>query len=701
MAANAELLGIFREETNERLDRMVETLLEIESQGGGSEPIATLFRDVHSIKGNAGMLGFTEVQEVAHAMEDILQATRATGILDKGLISPLLAASDAIRDLAAGASDLAAGALAALQAADCGPVVVPAMEAGEAQQVEATNQARASDPASERELEADRDRPEQAARDVLPGPAIAERSAAEETVDRAPDPAPAAEAFSGPRSIRVDARKVDRLLDVVGETVLHRRRLEHLVRRGASNGESVEAEFDNGELLLDELQHSVTQMRTLPLSSITETFPRAVRDMAAAAGKQVQLTLSGTDTQLDRLMLDGISETIVHLVRNSLAHGIETPAQRIAAGKAEVGRLELRAEARGEWVAVSLRDDGEGVSPALLARASGSDSLAEVLAEAGLSTATDVTELSGRGVGFDAVKRHVESLGGSVEVESEPGRGTTVTMLLPLMLSLVRVLLIESRGQVFGVPLTNTVEVLQVGQTMSLAGRRSLDIRGESVPTCDISETLGGHTSAAGSQAVIVSASGRRVALTCDAILDEQEVVVKSLGPLLSSLPGYLGAAILADARIALIIDPAHVVQGHASTAPAVVPEQAPSARLKVLVVDDQFTVRELERSILEAAGYNVVTAEDGQAALDVLQRDADVALVLTDIEMPRVTGLELLAAIRTAPERPSLPVIVVTSRGDPEDRRLGAEAGADAYVVKSEFAQEGLLKIVRRLIDA
>jgi two-component system chemotaxis sensor kinase CheA len=188
--------------------------------------------------------------------------------------------------------------------------------------------------------------------------------------------------------------------------------------------------------------------------------------------------------------------------------------------------------------------------------------------------------------------------------------------------------------------------------------------------------------------------------MTCDAIFDEQEVVVKTLGPLLAGVPGYLGAAILADERIVLILDPAFVVHTRSSMV-ASRSEGSPRQQPKILVVDDQFTVRELERSILESAGYSVITAEDGQAALDVLARDSDVALVLTDIEMPNVTGLELLAAIRGASDRPALPVVIVTSRGDSVDRQLGAEAGADAYVVKSEFAQDGLLKIVRRLVAA
>lgn len=653
MVVDSELLQTFREETGERLDRMVTTLLGLETDTADVELLATLFRDAHSIKGNAGMLGFGEAHTIAHAMEDVIHSADQNGTLGPSLIDPLLGATDAIRAVVGGSTGLAAAAVAGLQAA-------PEPLAGGA--------ASASDRVNGAEED---DEPES---DDLAAPA--------------------------PRSIRVHAGKIDRLLDVVGETVLHRRRLDHLVSTGGLAGDDVEIELGHGELLLDELQRSVTQMRTLPLHTITSTYPRAVRDMAAAAGKQVSLTLAGTDTQLDRLMLDGISETIVHLVRNSVSHGIEVAAQRIAAGKPDVGRLELSAEARGEWVAISVRDDGAGVAPSLLALAAQRGSLAEVLAEAGMSTAAQVTELSGRGVGLDAVKRHVESLGGSLEVESETGRGTAVTLLLPLVLSVIRLLLIENQGFVYGVPLANTVEVAKVDRTLSLAGRRSLEVRGEAIPVCNVGEALGAGANENAGRAVIVSASKRRVALTCDEILDESEVVVKSLGPMLSGVEGYLGAAILPDARIALILDPAFVVSARGKPAAARrAVDRSQLAQAKVLVVDDQLTVRELERSILEAAGYGVVTAPDGRAAQQVLREDADIALVLTDIEMPHMDGFELLAAIRGGAERPTLPVVVVSSQGGERDRLRGAEAGADAYVVKSEFAQGGLLTIVGRLI--
>jgi two-component system, chemotaxis family, sensor kinase CheA len=391
----------------------------------------------------------------------------------------------------------------------------------------------------------------------------------------------------------------------------------------------------------------------------------------------------------------------VHLLRNAVTHGIEPPKGRAAAGKDPAGRIELRAEQRGGTVAIEVRDDGRGVAAHLLAEAAESGSLAEVLARPGLSTANGVTQDAGRGVGLDAVKAHVESLGGSVEVGSETGAGTCVTLLLPLTVALLRVLLLERGGQAFGLPLSSVHEVTGVEEPMVLGGRAALERDGAAIPLADLAAVLGSSAPplADGAPAAIVHSSQRHIAVRCDRLLGEEEAVVKSLG-LLGGVPGYLGAAILDDGRIALILDPAHLVSARAprDAAASVAPVEREAA--KVLVVDDQFTVRELQRSILEAAGYRVVTAGDGREALGELARDTDIDLVATDVQMPEMDGFALLEAIRALPERGDMPVVIVTSQGGEEQRRRGAELGADGYVIKDDFDQQALLTMVHRLVE-
>lgn len=328
-----------------------------------------------------------------------------------------------------------------------------------------------------------------------------------------------------------------------------------------------------------------------------------------------------------------------------------------------------------------------------------------MLSRAGFSTAGTVSDLAGRGVGLDAVKAQVEGFGGSLEVRSVSGRGTEVALLLPLALALLEVLLVERGDHVYGIPLSAVAEVVAVTETLTLEGRAVLDLRGHSLPLNDLSVVLGAPApSPLGTRppAVVVSAAGRRLVLVCDQLLGEEEVVVRGLGPLLARLRGYLGAAILGDGRIALLLDPGVIARAQHRAPVPVLPAAeppAPTRPLKVLVVEDSFTVRELQRSILEAAGYHVEVAHDGRQALDRLHRDREIGCVVTDLEMPELDGLSLTRAIREDPLLATLPVVIVTSRNSDDDRAAGLAAGADAYMTKPSFDQQALLSTVGRLV--
>ncbi|HEV3321240.1 MAG TPA: response regulator [Solirubrobacteraceae bacterium] len=662
-----DLIQIFREEAAEHLDGIVSCLIAVEAGQTSGEATDALFRHAHSIKGSAGMVGLQEAGAIANAIEDVLQRARETGALSPLLTEPLLHATDALRRAIAGERGIAPAAVKALAA-------------------EAPENGTSAD------------------NGTLSESGTAEHQAVEHhevAVDTSQD-------IARPRSIRVAAHKVDRMLDAVSETVLHHRRLEHMLD-GATRrpDEAIEQEVGSGERLLDELQETVLELRMVPLSSITSSLPRAVRDLAAAEGKQVDLEITGAETQLDRVLLDGMSEAINHLLRNAVAHGIELPDVREHACKPRRGALKLHAEPRGGQVAIEVRDDGGGVAAAALAEGARRGSLVDVLAEAGFTTAEGVSEIAGRGVGLDAVKRQVESVGGSLAIDTEPGRGTSTTLLLPATLALLRVLVVERGGQRFGLPLASVTEVIAVEQVMMLGGRPSILVGEESLPLSDLAPIIGmvAPDLPEISRALVVDATNGRLAVACEEAIVEQEVVVKPLGRSLAGVSGYLGAAILGDGAVVLVLDPAYLVRQaprasaaiHVGAAAALMARQAP----KVLVVDDQFTVRELQRSILRTAGYRVEVACDGREALDALGATGDFDIVVTDLQMPEMDGLALLGAIRADPDRSSLPVIVVTSRGSDEDRKRGAQAGADAYIVKDEFDQQALLEAVKRLVGA
>ncbi|HEY2287374.1 MAG TPA: response regulator [Streptosporangiaceae bacterium] len=673
---DAELADIFRQEAVQRLDQMDAALLAAESGDAASADVDALFRDVHTIKGAAAMLGFDDIRALAHAAEDILAAVRAAGTaFPPPLAAPLLRATAVLRACVAGTPEPVGEAIADLAAAG------PAPGAGTPPPGEPAAGPPDAPPA---EL------PE-AAVPSQPGPA---------------DPPPAAPASAAPaageRSLRVPAPKIDRLLDIVGEIMLFPGRAAHALGGAAQVPPGFADLMDSGDRLLGELKDTAIEMRLLPLSTITRRLPMAVRDIARETGKDVGLVVAGADTELDRVILESLHDPLSHLLSNAVIHGIEEPAERERAGKPGRGRLEVRAEPHGSLVEIVVTDDGRGVSPEVMEQARREGSLTDVLARPGYSTATELTDRAGRGVGLDAVNAYARSVGGSLEVHSTPGRGTAIHLVLPLALAQLEVLLFERGPGLYGVPLGAVEEVVLVTRALTLEGRPALEVRGQALPVADVAALLGAEAAPLGEQppALVISAGGRRAVAACDTVLGKHDAQVKPLGPLFAGVEGYLGAVILGDGRIALLVEPLILTRGVPRAAAGTAPSgPEPAAAPKVLVVEDSFTVRELQRSILEAGGYPVVTARDGRDALGVLDEDPDVALVVTDLDMPRLNGLELTRAIRSAGQRSSLPVIIVTSRGSLEDRRQGIEAGADAYMAKHQFDQQALLATVERLV--
>ncbi len=457
--------------------------------------------------------------------------------------------------------------------------------------------------------------------------------------------------------------------------------------------------------------------RMVPVSTITDPLHRAVRDLARSLGKRVRWEARGEDTELDRGVLQHLADPLLHLVRNAVDHGVETPAERVAAGKDEEATVRLHAMQLGSEVIITVSDDGRGIDGARVREqarlrgdgASGTDDPLTLIFRSGLSTAATVSEVSGRGVGLDVVRTNLETVRGRVEVHSDAGQGSEFRLVVPITLAVLPCLLVAVAGNRYAIPM-HSVALAQGHDDTNEAhaeGRALIWVGRAPVPVSDLHATLelDGVPEPQG-PIVVVSGITRRHAFRVDALLGQRDVVVKGLGRLVPRLDVVAGASVEPDGSILVVLDAAALIDkargDRAEVTPALLHgDEAPVAaarRRSILVVDDALTVRELQRSIFERAGFEVRVASDGIEALARLA-EAPADLVLTDVEMPRMDGFALTESIRAHPKLANLPVLVLTSRASEADRQRGLDVGADGYIVKSAFDEASLLESVDRVL--
>jgi chemotaxis protein histidine kinase CheA len=748
-----ELLATFRAEVEERLASLQAGLLTLEEHPAPKQVISGLFRDAHTVKGSARMLGLTGVLQVSHAMEDLLGALREARFgVRRDLVDLLLASCDAIgRALPGGEltdADLAP-VVAALAAAVDGqePAQVPMLG-----RLPAAVAVPAQEPPS--------------APPSVPPPAP-------------PTPAPAPAGISsaadvvrpGSDSVRVAAGKLYDLLDVVGEAELGARRIEQsaagllalaaeqarwtatlrtaTLRHASALPPDVALALHRLLGAGDDVSGAVRGMRELveghrtgmalvrdgamglamvPVRRAFATLPRIVRDVGQATGKTVRLETAGEDVEIDKQVLDGITDALKHLVVNAVDHGCEDAATRTAAGKPAEAVIRVTARGVAGTVVLEVSDDGAGIdeervrAKAVEAGLLPADStvsgtpLLELLFAPAFSTATAVTETSGRGVGLDVVRDAVDELGGSIEVRSDAGAGTAFLLTLPVTLGVLRCLLARVGDERYAVPIPGVVESLSLrdAEVHTMAGVPVVVRHGVSIPLLDLGAALGlaRRTGERTGSALVVrhaGGAGSTVAWAVDRLEGESELVVKDLGDFLGRVPGIAGATIDGDGSVVCLLDLRELAERSVgpSSRPAAAGAVARSARLgaapigrkpRVLVVEDSVGVRELERVILEGAGYLVETAVDGLDGAARL-RDDPADLVLSDVEMPGMDGFDLTRTIRRTKGWENVPVIIMTSRGEDAARQAGLEAGCSAYLLKNEFDQEQLVSTVRRLV--
>ncbi|HEX6292661.1 MAG TPA: hybrid sensor histidine kinase/response regulator [Herpetosiphonaceae bacterium] len=508
------------------------------------------------------------------------------------------------------------------------------------------------------------------------------------------------------------------------QSVTHR--INELQTRSGELGQIVRSQHDMyarhtaaQALLVDELEAEVFAARLVPVATIFATLPRAVRELARTLNKQVELELQGEETEADRKVLDALSDPLLHMVRNALDHGLESAEERASAGKPPTGRVIVAATAEHGQIRIDVIDDGRGMNPTALRAAAVRKGLldeqsAAMLNDAeaidlifmpGFSMSPIITDVSGRGVGMDVVRSRMVELGGQVAVDSTPGRGTTISLILPVSLMTSQVLLVEAGKQLWALPSRSCQSLLRLEREAvhRVEGQPLIQIDGRLVPLVTLADLLDlpqDDVKLARDHALLIGTT-RPTAVLVDRLVDEREVVVKPLGPLFPNHPLVSGIAPLPDGSLAVVLSAQGLLSRTRRARRASFASKKAARRHRLLITDDSFTTRELLRSILQSAGYDVTTAVDGQDALDKLRADQRFDLVVSDVEMPRMDGFGLTSNIRTDPALTHIPVIIVTSLHSDEHKRQGIVAGAQAYIVKSQFDQSNLLAAVRDLVGA
>ncbi len=730
------LLATFLDELEEQLAVLNADLLALEAHPDDAERLKSVFRVAHTLKGAAGAAGVPAIAKACHAMEETLAAARdGRLVLAAPNFAALYGAADALanagRTLRTGADptslDLSAITRlfrpgAAMPAARRLPTESKSVEAIQA----ATPPVATPEPAPAPQLDGTiRVRSEKL--DDLVATAgqsmiVAARNAEfPESIDALREQAVrwAAEWRPAARAIRVVLERAGAGSALAEPLTAIARHLSQLVRDTSAMSQAMTRDSRSLERLAGDMMLRARSLRMRPFSELAETLPRVIRDLAAATGKEVQLEVTGQNVEADRVVLDGLRDALLHLIRNAVDHGIELPAERERKGKPAAGTITVSAALRGEQIFVTVSDDGNGLDTAAIRkklRASGvpvpddEQELARALFEEGFTTRQEANAISGRGVGLGIVRTAVERIRGDVEVTWTPGKGTVFTISVPLTLATTRAVLVEVGSHVLAIP-TEAVERLvrlAPDDVRSIEGRHAMLTPEGPVPLVALARILGppvAERAPAGFvRALLLVVGRRRLAVVVDELVDETELVVRPLDrrdP--RAMPHLSGAALMPNGRVALVLNPVAILssglargeRASVALATAVVPA---AKRRRVLVADDSITTRTLEQSVLDAAGFDVITAVDGLDAWRLLQeRGAD--LVVTDVEMPRLDGFALCERMRASKQFKELPVVLVTSLESPEDRARGLEAGADAYIGKSSFDQQALLDTIHQLI--
>lgn len=587
-----ELLDGFLAETTELLEKLDDDLITLEKTSDDTDLMNRIFRSIHTIKGASSFLGFDLLVKVAHKTEDVLNRLRKGElVVDPEIMDVILEATDLVKLLV---SDIKAGDIQERETEGTISKLLPyLLDTAGANQTKAAVPAATPSPEAAPESsvvsvapEAPVDTTPTATPTPVTAPVPVPKPATEPAPKKAPAPPKPAEGkgddLSDNSTVRVDVKRLDDLMNQVGELVLERNRMIQ-INQDLQQSDVNRADFNEefGKLtkrmsfVTSELQMQVLKMRMIPVEKVFKKFPRIVRSMSRDLGKEVELQIVGEETELDRSVVDEIGDPLIHLIRNAMDHGLETPEVRLAAGKSRSGTLILAAVHEGNQIIISIKDDGNGIDTERVGRkaiekgliteeqfaAMSQREVFDLLFLPGFSTKDKATDLSGRGVGMDVVKTNIKKLNGLIEIKSTKGAGSEFILRLPLTLAIIQSLLVEVEGEIYSIPLSSVLETIRVDQRQFhlIGGQEVLKLRDIVLPLIRLQRVFNVQPRGEADDfcyVVVVGAAEKRMGLVVTRLVGQQEVAIKSLGNYLANIPGIAGSTILGDGRVALIIDP-------------------------------------------------------------------------------------------------------------------------------------------------
>ena len=743
-----ELLDVFRMEAEDHLRVLTKTLPRAKKEAVAKDDWLEVRRAAHTLKGAAAMVGFAEVTTLAHGMEDLLDAYyEGTRTATADEVDWLLASTDGIDDVINGRGDqlstlLQRGQQFTGQVAPApSPVSKPVAREGEAP-AEPQQAAPARPETSEAYVRVPLTRLNDIVKMV--GELVISRTAFEQRMTdlrqllQELEPTTArlkrvsTKIETGYEAITLAGTKTEATTDGFDALEFDRYTEFHLLSRELAETTSDIQALD-GELghlhsdfvghltrqsrLGSEIEDKLMRLRMVPISSIAAKLNRTVRQACESTQKKAELVLKAERTGLDKSVLEALGDPLLHLLRNAVDHGLETPEVRRALGKPETGTIELQAGYEGSNIVLVLSDDGRGVNLDQVRQTAirrgvldesanpSTDELLEFLFCPGFSTRGEINEMSGRGVGLDVVRSKVESLKGSVQLGMKPGQGTTFTIRLPMTLAMTRALLVKANGQTFAIPL-DAVEMIvrPEAHELTTVGSQVAYRQGDKVyPIRPLAQVLHLKTGAEPTTTertpvVLLKSRDQLLGVSVDQLLGGREIIIKNLGSHLRHAPGLSGSTLLGDGTVVLILNPLELlrrVQQSGQRAEVGTVARTRSG-ITALIVDDSPSVRRVLTMLVERQGWSAVTAKDGLDALEVLQSGrVNPSVILSDVEMPRMDGYELLGTVRSQMATRHIPMVMITSRSAEKHRTRAMELGANAYVTKP-YQDESLIDLIR-----